>query len=388
MAFARIVGTGCLALLAAAMASCRQAPPPSARSAPPPRDAGQAALPPPPPPPRGRDLALLYSSNIEGHATPCDCVRPLGGLARRATVVARARAQADAALVVDAGDLFDGKESAEQARRLAAAVTAGGLDAFTPGERDLALGLRALRRLPVLSSNLTDRTGARLFGSERIFRLAGVAVGVFGVTSPPAPADAASWRAAGIEAGPADLAARQAIASLRRQGAEVVVGLFHVGPPAEARRLVAGLAGLDWAVLGHSALNLEIPEKAGGARLLDAFAEGKHLGRLDLHVVGGSLAFADAGERAELEAILADHRRQLGEYDRSLGGMDPAALEDYYRQRRVQLQTAIARETAALNRLPRAVTGSWFENRIIPLDDGIPGEPRVSGLVQRLGPHL
>ncbi len=373
-----------------ALASCHRAPPPPSRSAPPPSDAAPSgpAPAPAPPPPRGTDLALLYGSNIQGHATPCDCVRPLGGLARRATVIAQARAQADATLVVDAGDLFEGTESGERARRLAAAVAAGGLDAFTPGERDLSLGVAALRRLPVLSSNLTDRRGARLFEPQRIFHLAGVAVGVFGVTSPPTAADAARWRDSGIEAAPADAAARAAIASLRRQGAQVVVGLFHVGPPAEARRLVAGLAGLDWAVLGHSALNLEIPEKAGRARLLEAFAEGKHLGRLDLHVVGGSLAFADAGERAELEAILADHRRQLGEYDRSLGGMDPAALEDYYRQRRAQLESAIARETAALARLPRAVTGSWFENRIIPLDGAVPDDPRVSGLVRRLGPHL
>lgn len=388
MGLARIAGTGLVALLAVTQGSCRKAPPRPAVSAAPPRPAAPTRLPPAPPPPRGTDLALLYSSNIQGHATPCDCVRPLGGLARRATVIARARGDADATLVVDAGDLFEGTESPERARRLAGAVVASGLDAFTPGERDLALGVAALQRLPVMSSNLTDRHGARLFPGPRIFRVAGVTVGVFGVTSPPAPADAARWQAAGIEATPADAAAREAIAGLRGQGAQVVVGLFHVGPPAAARRLIGGLQGLDWAVLGHSALNLDTPEKAGGARLLDAFAEGKNLGRLDLHVVGGGLAFADAGARAELEAILTDHRQQLREYDRSLGGMDPAALEDYYRQRRLQLQAAIARETAALADLPRAVTGSWFGNRIIPLDAAIPDDPRVSGLVRRLGPHL
>ncbi|HVT07798.1 MAG TPA: hypothetical protein VHO67_10080, partial [Polyangia bacterium] len=335
----------------------------------------------------------LYSSNVQGHAAPCDCVRPLGGLARRATVIARARADADATLVVDAGDLFDG-DSPRTAPRLAAAVAAGGLDAFTPGERDLALGVPALKRLaaagalPILSSNLTDASGARLFEGERVFQVGGVPVGVFGVSAPPTPADAARWKAAGIQASPALPAAAAAIAALRQRGAKLVVGLFHVGGAAESRRLVAALSGLDWAVLGHSALNLEAPEKAGQARLLEALAEGKNLGRLDLHVVGGSLAFADAAERPEVEAILADHRRQLGEYDRSLGAMDPAALEAYYQQRRAQLQAAIARESAALARLPRAITGSWFENRIIPLDAAIPDDPRVSGLVRRLGPHL
>jgi 2',3'-cyclic-nucleotide 2'-phosphodiesterase (5'-nucleotidase family) len=340
---------------------------------------------PPPPPPRGRDLALVYSSNIQGHATPCDCVRPLGGLARRATVIARARSEADGVLVVDAGDLFD---VGRRAQLMASAVTSSGLDAFTPGEADLALGvaqlqrMAAARQLPVISSNLTDTAGKRLFGAEKVVSVAGVPIGVFGVSEPPTPQDAARWQAAGIRVQPAAAAAQEAIAALRRAGARVVVGLFHVGSPAATRRLVAGLSGLDWAVLGHSALNLDTPEQAGTARLLEAFAEGKYLGRLDLHVVGDSFAFADAGQRAELEAILADHRRQLGDYDRSLGGMDPAALEAYYQQRRAQLQAAIARETEALARLPRAITGSWFENRVIPLDPTIPDESIVKGTLE------
>ena len=49
---------------------------------------------------RGREIALLYSSNLQGKYAPCNCaVQPLGGLARRATVTARARAEADATLV-------------------------------------------------------------------------------------------------------------------------------------------------------------------------------------------------------------------------------------------------------------------------------------------------
>ena len=380
------------ALVLLAAAGCRQSSPPAGGAAPA-ADAGtvQGAAAPAPPPPRGRDLAILYSSNIQGHAVPCDCVRPLGGLARRATVIGRARAQADGALIVDAGDLFGDRHHAPL---LAAAMTAGGLDAFTPGERDLALGvaqlqrLAAARQLPIISSNLTDAKGKRLFGAEKVVVVAGVPVGLFGVSQPPTPEDAARWEAAGIRVQPADAASREAIAALRQAGAKVVVGLFHVGSPATSRRLVTGLAGLDWAVLGHSALNLDTPEKAGTARLLEAFAEGKNLGRLDLHVVGDDFAFADAGQRSELESILADHRRQLGEYDKSLGGMDPAALEAYYQQRRAQLGAAIARETEALARLPRAITGSWFENRIIPLEPTIPDDRNVEGLVRRLDPHL
>ncbi len=131
-------------------------------------------------------------------------------------------------------------------------------------------------------------------------------------------------------------------------------------------------------------MNLQMPEKAGGARMLEAMIQGKHVGRLDLHVVGDKLSFTDRGERAEIETILADHRRQLTEYDQRLGDTDPATMRDYYEQRRKEIEKAIERESALLQQLPVAITGSWFENRIIPLDATTPDQPGVAMLVDAL----
>jgi 2',3'-cyclic-nucleotide 2'-phosphodiesterase (5'-nucleotidase family) len=357
---------------------------------------------------RGRELALLYSSNVQGKYAPCNCaVQPLGGLARRATVTARVRAEADATLVVDAGDLFlpegTAAETERQANLVAAGIARGGIDAFTPGEGDLAIGVPLLKkvtaafRIPVVSANLYGRDGQRLFAADRLIDAGGIRIGVFGVSAPPTTADANRWRGDGIVVrDPAD-AAREAAQSLRARGAQLVVALVHVGLPAENRRLVAAITGVDWAVLGHSALNLESPEPSGGARLLEAQSEGKNLGRLDLHLVGGALTFVDRGERAEIASILADHRRQLHDDDHTLGELDPATAEAYYQQRRRDLGAAIARETALLARLPAEITGSWFENRIIPLDRNIPDDPGVAtlvrgylakGLAEKRRPHL
>src|SRR5947208_10463091 len=126
------------------------------------------------PPPRGKLITLLYSSNLGGDYEQCGCpVHPLGGVGRRATVIDRARAEADATLVLDAGDLFlpdrarlaarkppDPGEVERRGRLLAAAYGRTGTTALLPGERDLALGLALLRplakpaRLPLLASNL------------------------------------------------------------------------------------------------------------------------------------------------------------------------------------------------------------------------------------------
>ena len=329
----------------------------------------------------------------------------MGGVARRATQIDRARAEADAVLVLDAGNLFlpsreraqrrpplDPGEVERRGRLLAAAFGRIGTTAVAPGERDLALGLPLLRRLakqggfPLLSANLRGADGKLLFEADRLIDAAGIEIGVFGVTAPRTPEDARAWRASGIEAGNAEAAARDEVASLRARGATLVVALLHVGGGPDSRRLLEAAPGIDWAVLGGSGQRLETPEKAGSARMLGAMAEGKELGRLDLHVIGGSVAFEDRGERAEVETIVADHRRQLVEYDRRLGDTDPASLRDYYETRRHEIEKAIARETALLDRLPRTITGSWFENRLLPLDAGTPDQNRRRDPGRRVQP--
>ena len=176
---------------------------------------------------------------------------PLGGLARRATVIARARAEADAALVVDAGDLFAPQGTRGRDR---APGPAPGRRGRTRRDRRLHAWRRRsgdrrcprLKRLttahkiPVVSANLYGRDGQRLFPADRLIDAAGTRIGIFGVTAPPTAADANRWRADGIVVrDPAD-AAREAAASLRTRGAAIVVALVHAGLPAENRRLVRG----------------------------------------------------------------------------------------------------------------------------------------------------
>ena len=245
------------------------------------------------------------------------------------------------------------------------------------------MGLPLLRRLakaggiPIVSANLFGRDGKRLFHADRIVDAAGTKIGIFGVSA----TDVAQWQAAGIDARDPVAAARDAVAFLRARGAALVIALVHVGQAAESRKLLEAVPGIDWAVNGHSGMNLEIPEVAGGARMLEAMINGKHLGRLDVHVVHNSLTFVDRGERAMVETMLADHRRQLTDYDQRLGESDPAAMRDYYADRRKQIGQAITRETELLKRLPAAITGSWFENRIIPLDAETPNQTGVAVLV-------
>jgi hypothetical protein len=302
-------------------------------------------------------------------------------------------------LVLDAGDLFlpplnhaagllppDAGEVERRARLVTAAFARIGTTAFTPGERDLAIGVPLLRRLlgaakvPVVSANLVDRAGKRLFDADRLVDAAGVKVGIFGVST-PVPEDADAWKAWGVVAQDPVAAARAEVAALRARGAQLVVALLHLGALPDAKRLVREVPGIDWAVLGHSGMSLETPEQIGQARLLEAMTQGKQLGRLDLHLREGGTTFTDRGERAQLETILADHQRQVEDYRKRVGDAKEASMKDYYNQRLVDLQKSITRETTLLAALPSQVKGNWFENRIMPLDTSVPDQAGVAMLV-------
>ncbi|HVU50164.1 MAG TPA: multiheme c-type cytochrome [Polyangia bacterium] len=362
-------------------------------------------------PPRGRVLSLVYSTDVSGEYERCDCaVAPIGGFARRAAEVDRARAESDGMVQVDPGDLFLPEDASveggrppaaaeleRRARLIAAAYARLGVTAFSPGERDLALGARLLRRVlagakvPTVSATLADAEGRLLFEADRLVDAAGVRVGIFGVTA-PSLADgpgAVGGRARRGGAWPADVVARDPVAaaraeaaSLRARGAKLVVALVDVGGLGAARALLARAAGIDWAVVGHGGARLDTPElvegPAGGrSRMLAALGRGTHLGRLDLHVVAGDGGgpYADGDARANLAARIVSHDEQA----RALAQRAPLGPRD--EQRLVALKKSIGDERRELQALPPRVTGDWFENRIVALDTSVPDQPGTAALV-------
>ena len=349
---------------------------------------------------RGTEIALLYASNLQGEYEHCGCPsHPLGGLVRRATVIDQARADADGVLIVDAGDMLlpatfhhatlqppEPSEVARRARLILAAYARMGVHAVLPAERDLVVGPAKLKRLltslgvRAVASNLFDAVGHPVFDRDRIVTIAGVAIGIFGVVRPQ-PEDQAEWQRWRIHATDPTAAARDEVASLKARGAKMIVALLHLGPAGAAEKLLTDVPGITWAVQGHAGAQLETPITVGGARLVEAMALGKLSGRLDIHVVDGTASFSDRGERAQVLTIIADHRRQLADIEKRAAEDKTDQLRDYYRLRREGIGAAITRETALARTLPAVVRGSWYENRIIPLDESIPDQRAITLLV-------
>jgi 2',3'-cyclic-nucleotide 2'-phosphodiesterase (5'-nucleotidase family) len=232
--------------------------------------------------PDSAHLVLVATTDAHGHITAWDYLahRPYpGGLARVATAVDSLRRRYPGqVVVVDAGDLLQGSPFAEYRRRvgpqdpdpLIEAMNLVGYDAATPGDRDLEVGLEALRqatagaRFPWVSGNLRlDPADTPVFQPSAVVQRQGVRVGITGFTTPGAMV----WnrgRMRGTRLVRLADAAGPVLAGLRRD-ADVVVALVHagLGGPSSydttgvgAEQGAAELAGLsarpDLVVVGHS----------------------------------------------------------------------------------------------------------------------------------------
>jgi len=226
-------------------------------------------------------VVLVVAGNTNGVLEPCGCATGQGGgLARRATAVARLRAGGDAPLLVDTGNLVSrlapDAEILDQARLLLHGL---GFAAGALGPAELELGaatllkLPAERRLPLVATNVTGPNGESLGPQSVVIGDGTAAVEVFAVIAPArAPG--------GFRVAPPAEALREPVARAGAAGRRVLV-IAHV-PPEEARALPTAVPGITL-LLGDPS-----PQDgpAGGAHLAAAPPHGRLLLRLSL--AGGS----------------------------------------------------------------------------------------------------
>jgi hypothetical protein len=261
----------------------------------------------------GKLLTILYSGNLDGEYE----AHPLGGFARRATLIAKNRAESERVVYVDGGDSLlpripaaagepmpDPKEVDRRLELMASAFGRLRLDAFNPGENELAIGTRKLKllakkaKIPLISANLTDARGKLLFEPYRIIETPGLKVGIFGITTLDV-SDTERLRPLGIAAADAVAAAQSSTAALKEKGAEAVIGMFHVaGGISEARRITRQLNNLNIMVLGHSGRKLSQRMRVNreDRYMLEAHRRGRILGKMDLRMGAGAEDFKNGTE--------------------------------------------------------------------------------------------
>lgn len=302
-------------------------------------------------------LRLLATTDVHGHVLPHDYFTDRDGapsaLARLATLVARARAEAgpENCLLLDNGDFLQGTPLTDLTARpgsgwrgrhpVIRAMNLMGYDAATLGNHEFNFGLGWLSealaeaRFPVLCANAVRATGATPLEDRpfvppvailtRVLRAAdgsrhAVRLGLLGLTPPQVTTWDHAHLAGRITTRDMAETARHWVPELRARGAEIVVVLAHTGiepgpdrPRMEnAARALARVPGIDALIAGHSHRVFPGPGHARtpGADVARGTLHGvpcvkpgyaaSHLGQIDLHLARGAAGWQVTGHAVTL----------------------------------------------------------------------------------------
>lgn len=250
------------------------------------------------------EFALVASGETHAMLHPCDCPdAPGGGLAERATALAKLRAQTPV-LLVDAGGFCGGsiydtytEGRARDSLRSAATVRAMGAmhyDAVVVGDDDLQFGAAWLADqaersgLPLLCANCRTTSGAELFDTWRVVKRSGVRVGITAVTTPEKLFDRDTT-----------VVVSDPLVSLRniwtdfREASDVRIVLAHVGQRV-ARLLLDSLADAAVVVTGHRKQDPGPLLRVGDRALMQFGFQGKQLAVCRVEARGDRTILGDA----------------------------------------------------------------------------------------------
>ena len=316
----------------------------------------------------------------------------MGGLPRRATVIAELRQAPESAtsplFVVDGGNFaWKGGRIREpqvpQQRRKAElildAFAHDGVQAVAPGASDLVLGVdwlreaAASRKVPLTLANLTCH-GEAPFPSHLIVEEGGIKLGVIGVLGKGRLVD-------GCEVGPAVEALRQEAAAL--QDVDLLLVVSHSSDE-EDEALAREVPAVDLILNGHARLTRETPRTLPeGALQLSVGSRGKKQGVATITLQPGAHGFS-VEEAAEDVAKRRDtYLRRLETAQRNQTSEDPAARRraegqvTFYTEELAKLDAELARLQAQGSAPAHQIT-----NRLVDLDTKVADNKAVLALVE------
>ena len=354
----------------------------------------------------GGHIAVFVTGNAMGELEDCGCnLRPLGGLARRVDWIRTHESKWTARLVLDTGDLL-AEESRlpeervaqvlERADVIVRAHVRAGYDAHALGDRDLALGLDALRRLTgpgrpaLLAANVVSGgDGSPLFQGSAVFQRGELKIGVIGVLGSDFPrrAEQASLHGIRVE-DPVEAVKREAKA-VREKGAQILLVLAHAKP--ETMEAIADeVPGLTAVFGSQTPRETQHPMPLGTTYLADGHEKGKHLGLLGLHVAPGATqpVFHDPAGRAVLQKKEAELTKRIASRTEAVGRAEKAGRTgnlEWLKKNLVKLKTELQQARLSLGEMTDApANASVISWDLIAIDTALPEDAVVRAAVADL----
>ncbi len=304
-------------------------------------------------------LTILHTSEHHGQALPLEQrgQPAVGGMARRATLIAAVRRETDAVLLVDSGDILIGTplSSFFRGEPDIQAMNLMGYQAMAAGNHEFDFGLDHLRRLqdlaqfPILCSNVVGHGTTLACRPSAVVRVGTLSIGLLGLLGRRNFPDTFNREVVKllefrdpVETG--RTLARQLRAGSGADRVDVVVAVTHQESE-EDLTLLAQVPEIDAIIGGHTP-GFDGLRTAGASSPVEALAnpgpvfvkthrQGRTLGRLDLDISEKKVVQAKARNLPMTEEVVPDPAVH-------------ALIEDYAKKLESQTATVIGRSLVTL----------------------------------------
>ena len=252
------------------------------------------------------ELVIFHTNDTHSRIQTSDDSGQSIGLAQMAAAVKAAKAKNPATLWLDAGDTLHGLPmiTITNGENLIPILNAAGLDAMTVGNHDFNYGSAQLEKLakqmkfPLLDANVIRKSNGKcVFKPYKIFKVNGIKVGVFGLSTPETAYKTNPNNVKTVEfLNPVDVS-KEMIKKLRPK-CDVLIAVMHMGVDASSEftseRIARETKGIDLIVDGHSHTTLPDGIRIGDTLIVQAGYYEHFLGRATIDVENHKIIFKKA----------------------------------------------------------------------------------------------
>ncbi len=209
-------------------------------------------------------------------------------------------------LLLDAGDTLHGLPLASipKGKSIVDVMNLVGYDAMVPGNHDFNYGydrlleLNDMAKFPIIAANMQPEpeTGIRLLDKSIIKDIDGLKVGIFGLATPETKYKSNPKNTEGIEFKAPVEAARNMVAKLKDEGADIIIALSHLGMDEETAKnersttVAAQVEGIDLIIDGHSHSTLKEGKIINGTLIAQTGSHTNNVGVVDITVKDGKIS--------------------------------------------------------------------------------------------------
>lgn len=198
------------------------------------------------------------------------------------------------AILLNAGDVVHGTTFAtiSKGESVVNVMNQMGFTAMTAGNHDFNYGYKRLVELnnkanfPIFAANVINENGKNILDSDSIVDVDGTKVGIFGLTTEETKTKSSPVNTEGLTFVNSIETARNEVANLKEQGAQVIICLSHLGEDKESTEtstlIAENVEGIDLIVDGHSHTELQNGRYVDNTLIAQAKAHGNFIGDVTL----------------------------------------------------------------------------------------------------------